>query len=801
MIRKAIFFLLKAIILTGTISAFAVAYLVFYYTSDLPDYNELAKYHPPLATRIYTIDGKLIEQYARENRVFVDIKSVPKHLIHAFVAAEDKNFYNHLGIDVIGVARATITNIHNMLTNKRLQGASTITQQVVKNLLLTNERSIARKIKEAALSYMVSKTFTKDQILELYLNQTFFGKGAYGVASASQVYFNKSPEALSLEEAAFIAALPKAPSNFDPVRNYAKSKDRRDYVINRMLEDGYITVEEARTALKSEIILKSRYKEDLVSAGYAAEVVRQIVSDMVGEDQFYTEGYTVITTLDSKIQKELTESFVEGIRAFDQKKGYRKPVAKISIDNWKDNLNKIQDQLNMREYKLAVILSLTDNQASIGLKDGSKGTIPISEAKWARSGVKSLKSFLNAGDVIAVENLGNHYGLRQIPEVNGGMIASDPRTGCVRAHVGGYDFNANKFDRITQAIRQPGSTIKSFVYLAALENGIKPNAIFEDGPISISQGKGMPPWQPKNYKGDFLGAITFRKALEKSRNLVTVRVAQKIGIQKVADTFVRFGICPQPKLYYSMVLGAVDTTVAKMVNAYSIIANGGLQVMPNYIEMIQDKNGKIIYRRNDSICKNCENYDEKSTSLPEVEVMGKNRVLDERVAYQLTSILKGAVQRGTSARLAKHNLPLASKTGTTNLSYDAWTISYTPTVIVGGYVGYDQPQELGKRESGATVALPIIDSFLTKIEGRISHKDFTMPEGIEIRLIDKDSGAYYTGVGAIGEAFATGVINGGSADHNNEGRESIQTEDVIISDENITKEQMDNLIENTGEIY
>ncbi|NBO24723.1 MAG: penicillin-binding protein 1A, partial [Chlamydiae bacterium] len=535
-IRNLFLHFLKLIFLISAITILTLIYLVFYYTRDLPNYEELARYHPPLATRIYTIDGKLIEQYAKENRVFVPIKSLPKYLINAFIAAEDKHFYSHPGIDIYGIIRATIANAQNFMQNKRLHGASTITQQVVKNLLLSNERSIPRKIKEAVLSYMISKSFQKDQIMELYLNQTFFGKSAYGVGAASQVYFNKSPEELTIAEAAFIGGLPKAPSSFDPEKNYEKSKERRDYVIIRMLEDGYVTQKEADIAIGTPIVIKKRFNEDLVKAGYAAELVRKIVSDIVGSEEFYTGGYVVITTLESEAQKQLTHSFVEGIRLYDRKKGFRKPIAKIATDKWLENLNNIKEQINTREYELAVILSLTDSEAIIGLKNGKKDKFPISEAKWARSNLKSLKSFLNIGDVVAVEKLPNFYGLRQIPAVNGGMVLSDPRTGAVKAHVGGYDFAANKFDRVTQAVRQPGSTIKPFVYLAALEKGIQPNSIFDDAPASFSQGKNMPMWTPKNYKGDFLGPITMRKALEKSRNLVTVRIANSVGIRNVLQT-------------------------------------------------------------------------------------------------------------------------------------------------------------------------------------------------------------------------------------------------------------------------
>ncbi len=793
MIKRLLVFICKTILVVTALSLFALVYIVFYYTRDLPNYEQLSKYHAPLATRIYTIDGKLIEQYAKENRVFVSIKSLPKYLINAFIAAEDKHFYSHPGIDIYGIIRATLSNAQNIMQNKRLQGASTITQQVVKNLLLSNERSIDRKVKEAVLSYMISKTFTKDQILELYLNQTFFGKGAYGIGSASQTYFNKSPEELSLEEAAFIAGLPKAPSNFDPGRNYNRSKERRNYVIDRMLEDGYITPEEAKEAIASDIITKNRANTDIVKAGHVAELVRQIVSDIVGENEFYTEGYTVITTIDSKSQKHLTDSFVQGIRQFDQKKGFRKPIAKISTNDWHQNLLKIQDQINMREYKLAVVISITDHNATIGLKDSSTGIIPLSEAKWARTNLKSFKGLLNVGDVVVVERLAKNYGLRQIPIVNGGAVFADPRTGAVRAHVGGYDFTANKFDRVTQAIRQPGSTIKPFVYLAALEKGIPPNSIVDDSPSSFSQGKNMPLWTPKNYNAKYLGPITIRKALEKSANLATIKVAVRAGIKNISEILDRLSICPYPKPYLAMVIGAVDTTLSKMVNAYSMFANGGLQVMPHYIEMIQDRNGKIIYKRDDSVCTNCQNHDNGAIKLPIVRIKPRKRVIDERVAYQINSMLQGAVLRGTSSKLAKHKLFLASKTGTTNKSLDTWTISYTPSMIIGGYVGYDKPTTLGARESGATVALPIIDIFLDKIGNNITNHDFIKPEGVELIKVNPDSGIPDDSPGSITEVLIPDISEKQS-DYR------VHDQEIIVNQETIEKLE-ESVFEDTGEIY
>ena len=791
MIRKFIIFCIKAGVLLGTIGGFIGAYLVFYYTRDLPDYSQLAKYHPPLATRMYSLDGKLIEQYAIENRIFVPLESVPDYLVQAFISAEDKHFYTHEGIDLLGVVRAAFSNVGNVIKNKRLEGASTITQQVVKNFLLSNERSIGRKVKEAVLSYMVSKTFSKQQILELYLNQTFFGKGAYGVAVAAQTYFNKSVEDLTIAEAAFIAGLPKAPSSFDPIKNYERSKERRDYVINRMLEDGYIKVEQAKEALATPITLKKRNSTDLVKAGYFAEHVRNVVIDMYGETEFYTGGLTIITTMDSELQKDAEAALVDGIRKFVVTKGYKKPIANVGKEDPLEGLNKIQEQINQRDYLLAVVTGVSELSANILLKDGTTSTVPLAEVKWARGVVKTVSSVLSKGDVIAVEKVGNHYGLRQIPEVNGGMVVEDPISGAIRAHVGGYDYVSNKYDRVTQAQRQPGSTVKTFVFLSALEHGVAPNTIYDDAPITISQGKGMPSWTPKNFEGGFLGPITFRTALEKSRNLVTVRLAKQVGLNSVAEIISRLGINSNPPHYYSMILGALETTLSKMANSFSTIANGGMQVMPHYIEMIQDRNGKIIYRRDSAICKNCE-----SNVLPIVEREVPKRLVDSQSAYQLTSILSGAAIRGTSHRLGKFKIPIAAKTGTTNKGFDAWNIAYTPDLVFGTYIGYDNPRSMGNSASGATVAVPVIEGFLTRAINKITHREFDVPEGIELVSVDKTTGQRSSGANSIMEAFKIHETHE-PIKHEDSGE---LEEDVMFEDKKSMEEKIE-FYENIGEVY
>ncbi|HJD59360.1 MAG TPA: penicillin-binding protein 1A [Rickettsia endosymbiont of Omalisus fontisbellaquei] len=751
---KSLFFCLKIFAVLILVGCGITAYIIYHYSRDLPDYSQLARYYPPSVTRIYSHDGKLMEEYAFERRVFVPINSIPSSLIESFIAAEDKNFYNHPGVDLLGIIRAAFLNISNYLHHRRMEGASTITQQVVKNFLLTNEVSLERKIKEAILSYMISRVFTKNQILELYLNQTFFGRGAYGVATAAQNYFNKSVEELTIAESAFIAALPKAPSELNPEKNYARVKGRRDYVITRMFEDGYITRDAAKEAIDSPIILRKRAKEETVTADYyAAQVREEVIKMLNSKEEFYTGGLTIITSLDAKMQKFAEDSLRKGLREFDRKRGFRKPITNISLDNWQEELKKLPTPQSLLEYKLAVVLDVADNQAEIGLIDGSKSKIPIAEMKWARSNLKSVKALLKKGDVIVVEAIKEGYAFRQIPEVNGAIMVMNPNTGQVLASVGGYDFSTSKFDRVTQALRQPGSLSKTFVYLAALENGIKPNQIFNDGPIEISQGPGMPSWRPKNYEGKFLGEITMRAGLEKSRNLITVRVATAVGLTKIVDIIKRFGINNEPKKVYSMVLGSIETTLSRMTNAYAIIANGGKKVEPHFVELIKDRNGKIIYRRDDRECPSCNVSDSNlDTAILEIPKEDIYRVTDEASDYQITSFLTGAIDRGTGYAAKKLGKIIGGKTGTSNDSKDTWFVGFTPKIVVGSYVGYDTPKELGKRATGSNVVLPIFIDFMSNAYKDEPVLPFKVPDSIKLLAVDRATGKI-TPSGTVMEAF------------------------------------------------
>lgn len=756
MLLRILFLGAKAFLFSLMIGIVVAAYVIYYYSKDLPDYSQLKQYYPASTTRIYSADAKLIEEYAKERRIFVPIANVPKSLIEAFVAAEDKNYYTHEGIDLVSIIRATINNVPRLLSNRRVEGGSTITQQVVKNFLLTSERSLDRKIKEAILSYMITQAFTKEQILELYLNQIYLGKGSYGVATAALNYFNKSVEELTLNESAVLASLPKAPSAYNPERDYDRAFERKNYVLARMYDDGYITEEQARKAIAEPIKLIKFDKVQTLDADYYAAKVREEVIGMFGEEYFYTAGISIFTCADSKIQKAAANALRFGIKQYDMKRGYRGPLGNIETNNWLENLKLVSMPFGMRHYKLSVVLDVQDEHANIGLLNGSKSQIFLQDMKWTATNLKSIHNVLKIGDVILVEKKRNKYVLQQIPEVNGGIMVVENNTGRVLAAEGGYDFKMSKFDRTTQAKRQPGSLIKTFVYLAALEQGAKPTDLFEDAPIELDQGPGLPLWRPKNFSDDFLGPMTLRQGLEKSRNTVTVRVGQFAGWQNVADIIKRFGINDNPVVVPSMVLGAVETTLSRMVLAYSSIANNGHMVEPHYIEVIKDRKGNVIYKRDYTECPECKSYvvdNEQNAIPPSVVSPQGNVVVDEARAYQMISLMMGGVQRGTGQGAKYIKQIIAGKTGTTNQAKDAWFMGFTPKIIVGTYIGYDEPRSLGARASGASIALPVFVNFMQNGYKDEASVDFIVPDSINLAMVDYETGQFSTKKGAIIEAF------------------------------------------------
>lgn len=713
-----------------------------HYSQDLPDYSQLEKYDPDTLTRLYAADGKLLAEYASEKRIFVPLSVVPKQVINGFLSAEDKSFYENTGIDYMGLARSVRNNIVNYGQGKSLVGGSTITQQVVKNFLLSNEKSFERKAKEAILAMRISSVYSKDKILELYLNEIYLGLSSYGVAAAAQNYFNKSLDELTIEEIALLAAEPKAPSEYDPRKNYDGAKRRRDWVISRMLEDGHITQAQAQTAIATPINLRSRDAGELANADFFAEAVRRTLSDMYGSDILYGGGLVVKTTLDSTLQKFADSALRKALVEYDRRQGYRGAVAHLVCEGeWKAGLAKLTKE---HEYqlvdgqKLAVVASVDDYDVKIVFEDNSGGSITAALLKWTHHKPADI---LKTGDVVLVNPAPNkEYELAQVPEVNGAMVVLDPHTGKVLAMSGGYAYGGTEFNRATQAKRQPGSSFKPFVYLAGLENGLTPSTILLDAPVEMSQGAGQGMWRPENYHGDYLGATTMRVGLEKSRNTMTVRLAQMIGIDKALEISKRFGIYDEPKANFSMVLGSEETTLLRLANAYGIIANGGKKISPSLIERIDDREGKTIFRRDTRECPTCTLENLSNTDAPQLPE-NNEQIADPRYIYQLTSMLNGVTVRGTAAKAhIEIKQTLAGKTGTTNDSLDTWFVGFTPDLVAGVFIGYDKPRTLGKKETGASVALPAFIDFMKNALKDTPDKPFKVPEGIKFVKVDLHSG-------------------------------------------------------------
>ena len=746
------------------------AFVVSYYGQDLPEYEQLKEYEPDVMTRIYAGDGNLLAEYAREKRVFIPIQKMPEMVKQAFLSAEDKNFYNHAGIDPKAVGRAIIINLKNIGANRRLVGASTITQQVAKNFLLTNEVSYERKIKEAILALRLEKALTKDQLLELYLNEIFLGQRAYGVASAAQTYFNKSLDELEIDEIAYLAALPKAPNNYHPVKKYDAAIARRNWVIGRMYEDGHIKKAQSEIAQQKPLKMAKRQLAEDINGDFFAEEVRRVVKGKYGQKSLYQGGLTVKSSLQPDLQNMAVQSLRKGLMDYDKRHGWRGPIATLkSMDNWQEGLEKISPpEGQLPEWKLAVVTNITDQKAALGFLDGTIAPLPLSGVKWARkclqdcyalgSPITRVGQVLKKGNVILVEKIKDDYVLRQIPKVQGAIIALDPHTGRVLAMQGGWTQNASSFNRATQAQRQPGSAFKPFVYLAALDNGFTPASIVVDGPFSKKDGAGKI-WRPTNYSNKFYGPSTLRMGLEKSRNLMTVRLANNVGMGKVSEYADKFGIAKDMRKFLSFSLGAGETTLLKMTAAYGMIANGGKQITPTFIDRIQDRTGKTIFSYDNRPCVNCgELIRWDGQQVPNI-VDNRPQIASEQTTYQITSMLEGVVQRGTAVRLKSLNRPLAGKTGTTNESKDAWFIGYSPNLVVGVYVGFDDPKSLGKRETGSSVAAPIFGDFMEKALENEPAIPFSVPSGMKNVRVNSKTGrlANASDSNVIWEAFVAGT--------------------------------------------
>ncbi|MEI6558023.1 MAG: penicillin-binding protein 1A [Rhodospirillaceae bacterium] len=716
-------------------------WLLYHYGRDLPDYYRLVDYEPPTVTRVHAGDGRLLAEFASERRVFIPIEAMPKRVVRAFLSAEDKNFYDHPGIDIQGVMRALITNFEHMHSDRRPMGASTITQQVAKNFLLTNEVSLARKVKEAILALRIEQALSKDRILELYLNEIFLGSRSYGVAAAALNYFNKALDQLTIADAAFLAALPKAPNNYNPERQHDAAVARRNWVIGRMAEDGVITAAEAAEAIAQPLEIRRRDITEQVTAEYFSEEVRRELLKHFGEKSLYEGGLSVRTTLDPQLQEIASRSLRRGLIAYDRRHGWRGPVARVaSAELWQRQLATTTMPKGAEAWRLAAVLEYggggkgkSGDEAVIGFANGDKARIPAAELRWARPA---------RGDIVLVESLGagDSFGLRQVPEVQGGLVAMDPHTGRVLAMSGGFSPTMSQFNRATQAMRQPGSAFKPFVYLTALDNGFTPSSLVLDAPFEYDPGHGQPVWRPENYHQAYYGPTPLRVGIEKSRNLMTVRLAEKIGMGKVKAIVEKFGIIDNFQPYLPMALGAGETTVLRMVTAYAMLDNGGKRITPTIIDRVQDRAGKTIYRHDDRACGGCTGLAWKPGLEAPEPPDTREQIEDPRTCYQIVNIMTGVIQRGTAARLAALGRPLAGKTGTTNDSNDAWFVGFSPDLVVGLYVGYDQPQSLGDRETGGSTAVPIFESFMAEALKGKPASPFRVPKGVRLVRVDPETG-------------------------------------------------------------
>ncbi|MGB0161369.1 MAG: penicillin-binding protein 1A, partial [Candidatus Puniceispirillaceae bacterium] len=778
---------LVSLLFLGIVAATAAVLWVFWtYGKDLPDYHQLAKYEPPVATRIHAGNGALIAEHATEKRVFMPVEAMPPRLIQAFLSAEDKAFYSHFGVDPRALFRAVVTNAMNYGTGRRPIGASTITQQVTKNFLLTNEVSIDRKIKEAILSFRMERAFTKDQILALYLNEIYLGMGSYGVAAAALNYFDKSLDQLTLEEMAYLAALPKAPANYHPIRKTRAATIRRDWVLGEMQQNGFITGDEARRARAMPLQIARQSGFDSAEAPYFAEEVRREVVSRFGEDMLYAGGLSVRTTLDPELQHAARMALQRGLEALDRRQGWRGALASHTGDGDLDDILAKHEATMLEDHHAAYVTEVTKDQAQIYV-NGGRGRIPFQLAFWAypprgEDGVRpqplnDLRDALAIGDIIMVqppegtpdlirdgfEPQPGDYALSQRPSVEGAIVALDPHTGRLLAMSGGYNYLDSEFNRAVQALRQPGSAFKPFVYLAALDQGYNPTTRILDAPLVVDQGPGKPKWKPANYTRRFYGPSIMRVGIEKSRNLMTARLAMNLGMDEIGDYARRFGLNENLPPLLSMSLGAGETTLLRLTAAYGMLVNGGKKITPSLIDRVQDRNGKTIYRHDGRSCDACQSGAGMGEEIPDLGDT-REQLTSPASAFQMVSMLEGVIKRGTGRRISKLNLTLAGKTGTTNDNTNGWFIGFTPDLAVGVFVGYDTPRQLGKRETGSTVAVPIFGDFIAAAQAGRPVIPFRRPGGVTIIPVNAETGERVMpgDEKAIYEVFKPGQRPGGT---------------------------------------
>ena len=755
---KNILVLLLSIFLLTVIVIFSILWT---FSNNIPDYKFLKNYKPPVSSKMYSGNGDLVADFSKEKRIFVPYSAIPSNVINAFLSAEDKNFFTHPGVDAKGVLRATFNNITNIMTSKRLEGASTITQQVAKNFLLTNEVSINRKIKEAILAFRIERALNKERILELYLNQIYLGSGAYGVAAASLEYFDKSIKELNYAEAALLAALPKAPSRYNPYNNIDLAKFRRDLVLKNLNQNGFLNLEKYNEYKNQNIRLKKKKKIYLEDAQYYIEDVRKNIIEKLTYEKVYKQGYNINTPINLNLQKIATESLRNGLIAYDQRKGWRGPITNIEYDdNWHKSIDikyKLENSIN---WEIAIVREIGQFQTKIETENKLSGLIKYSEITWTK---KEFEDLFKVGDLIHVKRVkDNFYSLKQLPKINGGIVVMDPYTGRVLALSGGFSFKSSEFNRATQALRQPGSAFKPFVYALALENKYTPSSLVLDAPLVLDQGVDLKKWKPENYGKKFYGPSTLRVGLEKSRNLMTVRIAQNLGVDKVAKFSKELKIYDEPEELLSISLGSAETTLLNLTSAYASFVNGGKLISPIIIDRIQDSEGNTIINNENRKCMNCDKISFTGKDYPQIED-NYNQVMSQQTAYQVTTILEGVIKRGTGKKLRDLQLNLAGKTGTTNENTDAWFIGFTSNLVIGVYVGMDNPKPLGRFETGSKTALPIFREFIEKSVKKSEARPFKVPENMTLMVVDPLTGekAKFNSKNTIIEAYKSkNVLNG-----------------------------------------
>jgi len=733
-IIKNIFILILSIGLFSTIFIVAVLWA---FSNNLPDYKFLKSYKPSVSSKVYSGDGQLVNDFSTEKRIFIPYDAIPNKVINSFLSAEDKNFFSHPGVDARGVLRAIINNISNVVASRRLEGASTITQQVAKNFLLTNEVSFNRKLKEAILAFRIERALSKERILELYLNQIYLGEGAYGVASASLVYFDKPISELNYEEASLLAALPKAPSRYNPYKNIELAKFRRDLVLKNLYENNYLNNKKYQKFTGNQIILKKRKKIFLEDTRYYVEDIRKNVIGKFGFEKVYKQGLNINTPINLELQKIATQSLRSGLISYDKRKGWRGPISNNkNFNNWTKGLDKLRLEKSIN-WDLAIVKRIKKFSVEIEIEKKDKGFIKYENISWTK---KEFNELFKIGDIIYVENLEkDNFALRQLPEINGGIVVMDPFTGRVLALSGGFSFKKSEFNRATQASRQPGSAFKPFIYALALENGYTPSTLILDAPLVLKQGFDLKMWKPENYGKKFYGPSTLRMGLEKSRNLMTVRIAQNLGLKKIVKFSEQLGIYDDPSELLSISLGSAETTLLKLTSAYCSFVNGGKLVNPIMIDRIQDSEGNTIFNNEKRKCLNCNQISFLDNKYPKIKD-NFPQIFSPETAYQMTSILEGAVKNGTGRKLKDLNLDIAGKTGTTNSNTDTWFIGFTSKLVVGVYVGSDNPKSLGKHETGAKTALPIFKNFIKKAIKKEEARPFKVADNIVMMVVDPLTG-------------------------------------------------------------